>query len=54
MVWADVTQIVVMVIVLLLILFKGTANLGGISEVWNVCTKGKRTEFFMYVREYSH
>jgi len=47
-VWADVTQIVVMIAVLIMILFKGTANLGGISEVWRICTEGKRTQFFIF------
>lgn len=45
-VWADTAQVIIIMIVTIIIIIKGCIDLGGIGEVWQICTAGQRTTFF--------
>ena len=45
-IWTDVFQTVMMFGSMLLVLFKGVHDAGGISRVWELATDSDRIEFF--------
>ncbi|KAJ8951881.1 hypothetical protein NQ318_019857 [Aromia moschata] len=47
-VWTDTVQTIIMVGALVIVLFMGTASVGGFEEVWERNVKGGRIEFFNF------
>ncbi len=44
MLWTDAFQMTILFCVLLVLLIKGSADAGGISEVWRVADRGGRLD----------
>jgi len=44
--WADVFQSVLMFLALIMVIVKGTLDVGGPRVVWDSASKGKRLQFF--------
>lgn len=44
-IWADAGQILIMAVVIVMVMIKGTADIGGIAEVLRRNDDGKRFEY---------
>jgi solute carrier family 5 (sodium-coupled monocarboxylate transporter), member 8/12 len=45
-VWTDTLQIILMFLSVLIVVTLGTVYAGGITTVWDTCSKGERLEIF--------
>ena len=45
MVWTDVFQAVVMIAGFLIVIIKGSRDLGGFAEIWRICDEHGRVDF---------
>ena len=44
-IWTDVLQLTVMIAGFLMIIIKGSIDVGGLSEVWRIAEEGGRIDF---------
>ena len=45
MIWTDVFQVCVMLAGFMMVIIKGTIDVGGIHEVWRIAEEGGRLDF---------